>query len=155
MTKPKATAEELPPAHPYTLARVQELWYALQARSWLSLAIVPSHPGSGSRELARALTEVGSALRGEPVHLFDAEHSDSDAVVKLMVDVRAYTRDNERVVIALDPPVINPTAISLIRAADAALLTIERGRADLRSARKTIELVGPDRLVGSVLVQAR
>ena len=155
MKKSEQPFEPPTPAHPYVLSEIQELWYALQAKNWLSLAVVPSRSGSGARELARALAEVGTALRGERVLLFEAERSDSESVVKHMVQIRNYTRDNARMVIALDAPVENPTAISLIRAADAALLAVERGASDLRNARKTIELVGPDRLLGSVLVQSR
>ena len=46
--------------------------------------------------------------------------------------------------VSLDAPVRNPTGISVIRAADAALLAIEMDHADLGSAKKTIEMVGPD-----------
>ncbi len=149
---PSGTAA-LPLSRTLKLPEVQELWYALQKKPWLSLSVVPAHAGGSARDLARALAEVGTALRGSAVHLFSAENSDSDAVVRAMVSIRTYTRANELVVIALDPPVRNPTSISVIRAADAALIAIEMGKADLASARKTIELVGPDRLLGSAMLQ--
>jgi hypothetical protein len=151
----KAAPAEAPPPHGLRVSEVQELWYALQRLSWLSLALVPAHGEGSGAAVARALAEVGSALRATKVHCFDAEGSDSESVVRCIVDIRAFTRREEPVLVPVDPPTVNPTSISVVRSVDAALLVIEPGRSDLGSARKTLELLGPDRVVGSVLLPRR
>jgi hypothetical protein len=46
----------------------------------------------------------------------------------------------------------NPLGIAIAFAADAVLVTIELGVTDLASARKTIEMVGRERLLGCVVI---
>ena len=54
--------------------------------------------------------------------------------------------------VAVDAPMQNPGAIPLILAADAALIIIRLGTSELESARSIIDIVGRDRILGTVAV---
>ncbi len=58
-----------------------------------------------------------------------------------------------RVVIAIRSVVEEPLGVAVAQAADAVLLCVELGVSQLAAARRTIELVGPDRVVGVLLVR--
>ncbi len=49
----------------------------------------------------------------------------------------------------------NPLVLPVALAADAVLLCVELGLTDLASARHSVELLGRDRLIGSVLLGRR
>jgi hypothetical protein len=44
-----------------------DLWFALARRPWMSLVLVPGHPGISADESARMLAEVGQKVSGNPV----------------------------------------------------------------------------------------
>jgi hypothetical protein len=44
-----------------------ELWFALAGLNWMSLVLVPGHPGGSADEAARMLAEVGQKVSGLPV----------------------------------------------------------------------------------------
>jgi len=54
-------------------------------------------------------------------------------------------------VVALDSPIVNPLAIGVITACDSALLLLLREQTTIPSARRTIELIGRERLLGAVI----
>jgi hypothetical protein len=58
-----------------------------------------------------------------------------------------------QVVVAVQPVVDQPLGIAVAHAADAVVLCVEMGRTRLASARRTIELIGRDRIIGCFLVR--
>jgi hypothetical protein len=56
-------------------------------------------------------------------------------------------------IIAIDPVVLNPDGIPVALSADAALLCVELGRADITSARRTVQLIGREHFIGCVIVK--
>jgi hypothetical protein len=58
-----------------------------------------------------------------------------------------------QVIVAIPPVVVEPLGLAVARGADAAVLCIDVGRARLRDARRTVELVGRDRVMGCFLVR--
>jgi hypothetical protein len=58
---------------------------------------------------------------------------------------------DQRFVIALDSPIVNPVAIGVLAAGDAVLLVLEKGVTRIPQARKIIEIAGRERLIGAVL----
>ena len=44
-----------------------ELWFTLAQRPWMSVVLVPGHPGGSATEAAVALAEVGQKVSGLPV----------------------------------------------------------------------------------------
>ena len=144
--------EPLPPFE------VQELWFATLRAEWTSLAVVPAHAGGSAYELARALAEAGSLHRGTPVRLVKADANDLPQTARF-VDSLSHksgggsAKRGGEVIVAVDPVVDNPLGIAIALAADAVLVTIELGVTDLASARRTVEMVGRERLLGCVVVR--
>jgi hypothetical protein len=58
------------------------------------------------------------------------------------------------IIIAIEAVAENPLILPLALAADAVLLCVEMGRTRLEDARHTVELIGRDRIIGTVLLQA-
>jgi hypothetical protein len=137
---------------------VQELWFSTLRAEWTCLAVVPAHAGGSAYGIARALAEAGSRHRGVPVRLVKADSDDLaqtaqfvDSLSRKSAGASAVKRGGE-VIVAVDPVVDNPLGIAIALAADAVLVTIEMGVTDLASARRTIEMVGRERLLGCVVI---
>jgi hypothetical protein len=58
-----------------------------------------------------------------------------------------------RAIIAIQPIVDESLGVAVAQAADAVVLCVQLGKSRLSSARRTIELVGPERVIGAVLVR--
>ncbi len=59
-----------------------------------------------------------------------------------------------QVIVAIQPVVVDPLGVAVARAADAVILCIELERTRLESARRTIDLIGADRIGGAILVRS-
>jgi hypothetical protein len=58
-----------------------------------------------------------------------------------------------RAIIAIPPVVDEPLGVAVAQAADAVVLCVHLGKTRMPAARRTIELIGADRIVGVVLVR--
>jgi len=58
-----------------------------------------------------------------------------------------------KVIVAIQPVVVEPLGLAVTQAADVVVLCVEVGRTRLASARRTIELVGRERIAGCFLVR--
>ena len=56
-----------------------------------------------------------------------------------------------KVIVAVQPVVAEPLGLAVTQAADVAILCVKRGRTHLASARRTIELIGRERIAGCLL----
>jgi hypothetical protein len=54
--------------------------------------------------------------------------------------------------VAIPPVVTEPLGLAVTEVADAIILCVERGESRLRSAERTIELVGRDRIIGALML---
>jgi hypothetical protein len=129
------------------------LWTLLNQRPWSSLVVVPSHPGGSGRQAAEAILEVGNAHRASPIRLLDGEGLQLGAASALVREMLAYVQQGDRVVVMLDSVVANPVGLEVALAAERALLCVALGTSDFASARRTIEMIGKERFVGSVTLQ--
>lgn len=130
----------------------QRLWFATMSSNWTSLAIVPSDIGIDAEQTAEALVSVGSGEGSVQVAFLDARGTTLTQVQQLLEQMKEMTRRGERVVVAVDPLKKNPAAIPVVRATSHALLLVRTGESRLASARTTVEIIGTDRLIGSVVV---
>jgi hypothetical protein len=93
----------------------------------------------------------------------EGARADADANI---VDVSARTTDggssgtqalalapSARLVISIPPVVNEPLGLAVAQFADAVVLTIHLGKTRLSEARRTIELIGRDRIVGCFIVR--
>ena len=118
---------------------VEELWYMLLSRRWSSLVVVSPDRTPNTLRLARSLAEFGTRSR-RTVELVDALQLDVERAAAIA-----------RIVIALDSPMANPIAIEVLTMCDAVIVLLEKGVSKIPQARKIIDIVGRQRLIGAVL----
>jgi hypothetical protein len=130
---------------------VEGIWVAAQKAAWSSLVVVPARTGLPAAEIARALAAAGTLQRGEPVESLDLRGlplGRSRPMVEALSDsARPFHR-----VVAVDCPLDSQTAVLLASSAGAAVLVVERETTSVDAARRVLELVGPARFLGAVLL---
>lgn len=130
------------------------LWAMLNQRQrWSSLVVVPSHEGGSGLQAVQAILEVASRQSSTPLHFLDAEGLELGASQHVVSEMQAYVEQGDRVVVLIDSVVANPLGLEIALAAERALLSVTLGTSDYTSARRTLELIGKERFVGSVTLQ--
>ncbi len=130
------------------------LWAMLNARHrWSSLVVVPSHGAGSGMQTAQAILEVGSKQGATPIHFLDAEGLELGSAEHVVNEMLAYVEQGDRVVVLIDSVLANPVGLEVALAAERALLCVTLGDSDITSARRTIDLIGKERFVGSVTLQ--
>jgi hypothetical protein len=130
---------------------VQRLWSAVSRRDWSSLVLVPVGPGGSAKAYAQGMGGMGPLFR-ERVRVFDGEGADLTTGPQLAGELKAHVAGGGIALAAVDPVVSSLAGIPLVLAADAAVLLLRLGEADLGDARSTVEIVGRDRILGCVVV---
>ncbi|WNG42868.1 hypothetical protein F0U60_01250 [Archangium minus] len=149
-------AEVVEQARPVTAptSTLLHLWAMLNQRGrWSSLVVVPSHEGGSGLQAAQAILEVASKQGSTPVHFLDAEGLELGAAQHVVNEMMAYVEQGDRVVVLIDSVVSNPVGLEVAQAAERALLTVALGTSDYTSARRTLDLIGKERFIGSVTLQ--
>ena len=139
----------------------QQLWFRVRRFDWTSLVLVPSGPGTSTGEIAARLYEAGRVLSEGPVALVQTESMDFEAIADLVLELSSRPKlartapDQKRTVISIHSVLEKPLATGIAQAADAALLCVQLRQASLADGRATLDLVGRERFVGSVLLRHR
>lgn len=136
----------------------QQLWFMLAKRRWTSLALVPADAGGSTAALAASLAEVGRQLRDGAVTALQLPRLDYITASGIAGAIASAGRgdgvpENLQVIVAIPPVLEDPLGVAIAHAADAAVLCVEVGKTRIGSARRTIELVGRERFVGSILLR--
>jgi len=171
---PQSAQPSMPPVpgRPMPSREVAELWFSLLRTKWTSLVLVPAHAGGSALPLARQLAGVGAMHRGRAPRLISAEGMGLSEIAQITIDMTQGSRwtmsgssigasggangdvgESGLVIVALEPIVTNPLGTAIALSADAVLLCVETGITTLESARHTIEQIGAERFVGSVLLK--
>jgi len=130
------------------------LWAMLNQRHrWSSLVVVPSHEGGSGVQAVQAILEVASRQSSTPLHFLDAEGLELGASQHVVSEMQAYVEQGDRVVVLIDSIVANPLGLEVALAAERALLCVTLGTSDYTSARRTLDLIGKERFLGSVTLQ--
>ena len=136
----------------------QGLWFTLARTKWTSLVLVPADEGDSAAGIATALADVGRRLRTTPVTFLvmagQIDYASAGRFVSAMVGKRDQDGDSVpvgRVIVAVPPVIVEPLALAVTYAADAVALYIRKGSTLRKSAARTIELVGRERIIGCVL----
>lgn len=58
-----------------------------------------------------------------------------------------------QLVVAIQPVVVEPLGVAIAQAADSVILCVELGKTRVGAARRTLELIGPDRVAGAFLIR--
>jgi hypothetical protein len=133
--------------------RLQKLWLATQRRQWSSLAVVPANRSTDTLPVAEMLARIAWWYRGQPSCVFDLRDVSLRLVEYQIAEVQAQIEGGSRVFIALRSIFDNPTAVPIGRQADAIILCTVLGRTDLRQAQKTIDQLGRERVLGSIVLR--
>jgi hypothetical protein len=132
--------------------RLQHLWLSLLPHSWRSLAVLGASSGVPTIEVANSLAHIAWTYTGQPCVVFDMRDLTLRGLEQQVRDMGAQLRGGERVFIALRSLAENPTASPLAIASDAVVLCVQLGKTDIKNARKTVERVGRERFLGSLVV---
>jgi len=130
---------------------VYELWYKLLSRPWHCLVVVSPERTPSTLRMARSLAELGTQHRRSPVEMIDASQLDLEQATAIAHSVESEEGER-RFVIALDSPVENPVAISVLTVGDAILMVLEKGVSKIPQARRIVEIAGRERFIGAVVV---
>jgi hypothetical protein len=139
----------------FSEVRLEQLWLATQNRAWRSLAVVSAGSRVQTIDTANMLAKMAWRYSGQRTAAFDLRDVRLRLVEHQLREIRAQVAAGDRVFIALRSVIENPASASLARAVDAAVLCVEIGTTDLRSAQKTIEAIGRERFLGTILVSSQ
>ena len=116
--------------------------------------------GLRAADRSEPLAEVGRRLRDVQVTFFVmADPIDYASAGKIIAAVASGKNGSAmtvaptgKVIVAIQPVVVEPLGLAVTEGADAVVLCIEVGRTRLAAARRTIELVGRERIAGALLL---
>lgn len=152
MTGPSNPGARAPAVQRYD---VRELWYSLLPRAWTCLALVSPEQTRSTWHLARGLAELGTQTLGRLVEPVDATELDLHRVAsithRLAPRGHVQSANTSQFIVGLDSPIDNPLAIGVLAACDTVLLLVRKGTTTIPRARRTLEIVGRDRMAGVVL----
>ena len=159
---------------------LQELWFACRRRNWRTLAIIPAHASGSAKHVAEGLREV-AGMTGRAARVVHAEGASLADIATMVMEIQESftsgsvwssntsrstsegmglammerTREDELVLLSVESVLVNPLVLALALAADAVLLVAELGVTDIAGAKHTIELIGHERILGTVLLDKR
>ena len=123
--------------------------------------MVPVGSGGPTFELGKALSELGAVFSGRPIPVLSALDLTPDSLAQFIDTMVRQAKKggggtsngDQRVVVVLDSVVKDPLGVAVALAADAVLLVVELGKSEIESARRTIDLIGGERFIGSVTIR--
>jgi hypothetical protein len=132
---------------------VAALFHAVVAQDWLSLAVVSAEVGERAWWLVQALEQIGAQgprpLR--TLNVLGVTAARAAAMAHALAPGKLRAAAPQRYLAATDSPVLNPASLEVVMACDAVLLLLEEGRTRIPAARRLVELIGRERLMGAVL----
>jgi hypothetical protein len=130
----------------------QRVWIHIRQHGWTSLAIVPSHAGIDSNTVAETLAATGRLQGERPIDVVDGRRVQLENAHALGDAVTAAVNSGTWVVLSVDPIIDSPAAIALVQGTSAAVLVIRLGESLLGSAQSTLDAIGRDRFIGSIVL---
>ena len=130
---------------------VGPLFQILSARDWLTLAVVSAEDGARAWWLVQALEQI-AIQSNQPLralNVLEVTVARATAMAHALSPDRL--RSAGRYLVATDSPAINPAALGVLTACDGVLLLVQEGRTPIPGARRLVELIGRQRLIGAVL----
>jgi len=134
-------------------APVQELWLALDRRDWRSVVLVPVGLSQPVAAVAHSLAAAGRWLHEATGTFTMASAVDSPEALAFVKGARTEATGGGRSIVAILPVVDERLGVVVARAADAVVLCVEMGRTRLAAIRRTVELIGRNRIAGCFVVK--
>jgi hypothetical protein len=128
---------------------LEEMWTALLACDWSSLAVVPTDHTVLLKQVVAVLhSRLGDS--DPPISVIDARGVNVAEGKQLTGKLASAISGRGRVVVVVDPLTSSLSGVHLVESVTAVLLVVRIGAMDLDSLTSTVAIVGPDRIVGSV-----
>ncbi len=121
---------------------------------WHSMVVVPATSTKSAVTVASALAEVSSLVRGKRARLFSAEGQDTAEVSRIIMDMMQHISTGGLAIVSIDSVTAVQGGIPVTLAADVALLVVEMGVTSIDDAKRTVGLIGPQKFLGAVTIQA-
>ena len=152
---PRSTAiEPSRLVEPWLDAEWQRLWLAVESRPWSSLALVPASDGASidfTLTIAMTLSRTGMVHLGSSIQIADATQVPLSQLSAFSNEVRRCTSNGQRLLVALPPTKDSAVTAAIAQLADVALLCVLSNRMSTDQAKRTVQLVGPARFLGSAI----
>ena len=97
------------------------------------------------------LSRTGMVHLGRPVQVADATHVPLNQLTAFFNEVQRSTEQGERLLVALPPADKSAITASIARSSDAALLCVLNERMNSGAAKRTVNLIGAARFLGSAI----
>jgi hypothetical protein len=130
----------------------QRIWFAVRQHPWTSLALVSTHDAIDILGVAEALAVTGRQVGERPVTVKDATGLEMAGVQTVIESLNSSKDRSEWALVPVDPITRNASAIAVVRATSAAVLVIRVGESLMSDAHSTLEDIGRERFVGSIIV---
>jgi hypothetical protein len=138
----------------------QALWFALARLAWNSLVLVPADTGGSTDIVTRALANIGDQLSITPVTSVLARPNHYKLAIQIAVGAAGSAWSDEeranpragRILIAIESVIDEPLGVGVCQGADATVICVDMGRSRLASVRRTVELIGRDKIVGTFVI---
>lgn len=128
------------------------MWLSLlRSPDWASLVVVPADPSVSAKACTDALADVARLYDIGSVKVRDATTATAAEAEQIAADLHAADGAN-RLVVPVAFPLVDPSGLPLILRADAALVALRFGAADVGSTRVIIDVIGRDRILGCIAV---
>lgn len=136
---------------------LQHLWFSIGRHQWRSVVLVPCDPQFSPAVIVREVAEVGRRLLDVPASAIVPQPADYGAVAKMLASSRSDAGDGPRAhapqfIVAIQSVLLEPLGLAVAQAAEAVVLCVEIGNTRVSSVRKTIAVIGRERISGCVIV---
>lgn len=135
-----------------TARDLEDMWRALLSGSWSSLAVVPADHGTNVGLVTGSFQAVSARHGGRLLHLIDAQGASMPQGEALTRTLVAAVKSGARVVVVVDSLMQSLSGVPLLRQSEVVLLVVRVTPSDPDGLRSTIDIVGRERILGSVAV---
>jgi hypothetical protein len=131
---------------------LHRMWLSLLRRDWRSLVVVPADPSVSPKAFTESLADLARTYDVGPVQVKDASGATLAWAETIAADLPPPADAGTRVVIGVDFPLDDPSALPILAKAGAAVVVIRYRSTDVASARVIVDLIGRERVLGCVAV---
>jgi hypothetical protein len=135
--------------------RLQKLWLSMEKKQWRSLSVVAASKSIETLRIAELIAELAWRYRGQPSSVSDLRDLRIRLLEYEVQELQNQVERGTRIVVSLRSIFENPTAAQIAKETDAVLLCIALGETDFKAAEHTIEAIGRDRVIGSIVLRPR
>ena len=132
----------------------QRMWLCTQSRDWRTLALVPGDEQTSTLEVANLIVKL-ALDHGESIQVADLRELSLRHVDAFLEGLRWDVDQGVRIIFATRSASANLATVPLARAADCAILCVSLGTTRLETVRNSVEQIGREHFLGSLLVRSQ